>query len=92
MHSGCLVTALFDEEDDAVKDMISAAIGSALCAGKPIGICGQAPSDRPGSADWLVQQGIASVSLNADPILSVRRKIHVEEQRSMQRKGAQGLA
>jgi len=46
--------ALFDEEDDAVKDMISAAIGSALRTGKPIGICGQAPSDRPGFADWLV--------------------------------------
>ena len=35
MHSGCLVTALFDEEDDAVKDMIPAAISSALRAGKP---------------------------------------------------------
>jgi len=83
--------ALFDEEDDAVKDMIPQRLALRCVRASLIGICGQAPSDRPGSADWLVQQGIASVSLNADPILSVRRKIHVEEQRSMQRKGGAGL-
>jgi len=60
------IAGLFDEEDAAVKDMISAVIKAAREAGKPIGICGQAPSDRPEFAAWLVREGITSVSLNPD--------------------------
>jgi pyruvate,water dikinase len=60
------INSLFDEEDEAVKDMISAAIRAAHEAGKPIGICGQAPSDKPAFAAWLVEQGITSISLNPD--------------------------
>lgn len=60
------IAGLFDEEDDAVKDMISAAIKAAKEAGKPIGICGQAPSDKPDFAAWLVREGIDSVSLTPD--------------------------
>ncbi len=60
------IAGLFDEEDAAVKDMISAVIKAAREAGKPIGICGQAPSDRPEFAAWLVSEGITSVSLNPD--------------------------
>lgn len=75
------IAGLFDEEDESVKDMIASAIKSARRAKKPIGICGQAPSDRPAFADWLVQQGITSISLNADSVLNIRRRIHTEEQR-----------
>ncbi len=60
----------FDEEDMAVKDMISAAIKAAKEAGKPIGICGQAPSDKPNFAAWLVNQGIDSISLTPDSAIN----------------------
>ena len=60
------VAYLFDERDDAVRDMIAAAIEAAKTVGKPIGICGQAPSDYPDFARWLVQRGITSISLNPD--------------------------
>ena len=60
------VAYLFDERDDAVRDMIAQAIEAAKSAGKPIGICGQAPSDYPDFARWLVERGINSISLNPD--------------------------
>lgn len=60
------VAHLFDERDEAVKRAISRAITAAKRAGKPIGICGQAPSDFPEFAAWLVEQGIDSISLNPD--------------------------
>ena len=60
------VAYLFDERDDAVRDMIAQAIEAAHTAGKPIGICGQAPSDYPDFARWLVERGISSISLNPD--------------------------
>ena len=60
------VAHLFDERDDAVRDMIADVIKTAATAGKPIGICGQAPSDYPDFARWLVEQGITSISLNPD--------------------------
>ena len=60
------IAGLFDEDDAAVKDMISAVIKAARAAKKPIGICGQAPSDKPEFAAWLVREGITSISLNPD--------------------------
>ena len=58
------VAHLFDERNSAVKRMLRQAIGGAKRAGKPIGICGEAPSDYPGLAEWLVECGIDSISLN----------------------------
>jgi pyruvate,water dikinase len=69
------ISALFDEEDPAVKDMIASVIRSAHEVGKPVGICGQAPSDKPEFAAWLVSQGITSVSLNPDSVFRVREFI-----------------
>jgi len=63
------VAHLFDERDGAVRKMIGHAIEAAKRAGKPIGICGQAPSDYPEFAGWLVEQGIDSISLNPDAVL-----------------------
>jgi pyruvate,water dikinase len=63
------VAYLFDERDDAVRDMIAQAIETAKSAGKPIGICGQAPSDYPDFARWLVELGIDSISLNPDAVI-----------------------
>jgi hypothetical protein len=60
------VAHLFDERNAAVKPMLRQAIAAAKRMGKPIGICGQAPSDYPDMAEWLVECGIDSISLNPD--------------------------
>jgi pyruvate, water dikinase len=60
------VAHLFDERNPAVQQMIVQAIEAAQRVGKPIGICGQAPSDYPEFAAWLVERGIDSISLNPD--------------------------
>jgi pyruvate, water dikinase len=64
-----IVAHLFDERDPAVKKLLSMAISAARAKGKYIGICGQGPSDHPDLADWLMQQGIESVSLNPDTVV-----------------------
>lgn len=65
-----LMAALFDERDEAVRRTISLAIERAHAAGRKIGICGQAPSDYPEFARFLVEEGIDSMSLNADAVLA----------------------
>jgi pyruvate, water dikinase len=60
------VAPLFDENNPAVRRLIADAITAAQRARKPIGICGQAPSDFPEFAEWLMEQGIDSISLNPD--------------------------
>ena len=62
------LSSSFDERDEAVKRMLALAIQGAKKAGRPIGICGQAPSDYPDIAQFLVEQGINSVSLNPDAV------------------------
>ncbi|MCK4517890.1 phosphoenolpyruvate synthase [Candidatus Babeliales bacterium] len=64
-----LVAPLFDERDEAVKKMIMMAIEGAHAKKKPIGICGQAPSDYPEFTTFLIEQNIDSISLNPDAIL-----------------------
>jgi pyruvate,water dikinase len=64
-----IVAHLFDERDPAVKKLLSMAIKSAKAKGKYVGICGQGPSDHPDLADWLMQEGIESVSLNPDTVV-----------------------
>ncbi len=67
--SGGPIAATFDERDDAVKAMLSMAINACRKAGKYAGICGQGPSDHPDLAQWLVAQGIESMSLNPDSVV-----------------------
>jgi pyruvate, water dikinase len=64
-----VVAHLFDERDPAVKAMLAMAISACRKAGKYIGICGQGPSDHPDLAQWLVSQGIESISLNPDTVV-----------------------
>ncbi|MDH5823143.1 phosphoenolpyruvate synthase [Luteimonas sp. RD2P54] len=64
-----VVAHLFDERDPAVKKLLSMAIKSARAKGKYVGICGQGPSDHPDLAEWLMQEGIDSVSLNPDTVV-----------------------
>jgi pyruvate,water dikinase len=70
-----LVADLFDERHPAVKTMIRLAIETAHRCGRKIGICGQAPSDYPEFARFLVELGIDSISLNPDAVLATRLRI-----------------
>jgi pyruvate, water dikinase len=72
---------LFDENNPAVRRLIADAIAAAHRAGKPIGICGQAPSDFPEFAEWLTEQGIDSISLNPDTAIKTALSIARAEAR-----------
>ncbi len=65
-----LVAEGFDERDPAVMLLLERAIAACRAAGKYVGICGQGPSDHPDLAQWLMQQGISSISLNPDTVIS----------------------
>ena len=67
--SGGQIAATFDERDAAVKMMLSMAIKACRKANLYCGICGQGPSDHPDLAQWLVEQGIESMSLNPDTVV-----------------------
>ncbi len=64
-----VVSALFDERDEAVKALLSMAIRAAKKEGKYVGICGQGPSDHEDFAAWLMDEGIDSLSLNPDTVV-----------------------
>jgi pyruvate,water dikinase len=66
---------LFSEKNEAVVRAIRDVIRRAHAAGRPVGICGQAPSDHPDFAEMLVQAGIDSISLNPDSVLAVRARV-----------------
>jgi pyruvate, water dikinase len=76
-----LVSNLFDERNASVKRFLQMAVQGARHAGKPIGICGQAPSDFPEVAKFLVSLGIDSMSLNADSVIQVTRLVAEYENR-----------
>jgi pyruvate,water dikinase len=65
-----LVAEIFDERDAAVKAMLAMAIRACRKQGKYVGICGQGPSDHLDLARWLMEQGIESMSLNPDTVVS----------------------
>jgi pyruvate,water dikinase len=70
-----IVAPLFDERNEAVTTMIANVIEAAHAAGRKIGICGQAPSDYPEFARFLVERGIDSISLNPDAVLKTMKMI-----------------
>ncbi|NEP19106.1 MAG: phosphoenolpyruvate synthase [Leptolyngbya sp. SIO4C1] len=70
---------LFDEQDEAVKLAITQVIEKAHAAGKKVGICGQAPSDYPDFAAFLVEAGIDSISLNPDSVVQVKQLVAERE-------------
>jgi len=70
-----LVAEGFDERNPAVKKLLAEAIAACKRHGKYIGICGQGPSDHPDLADWLVEQGIGSMSLNPDTVVATWRRL-----------------
>ncbi|MEP6904142.1 MAG: phosphoenolpyruvate synthase, partial [Actinomycetota bacterium] len=70
-----MVAHLFDERNGAVEKMVAMAIEAAIRNGKKIGICGQAPSDYPEFAEFLVRKGINSISLNPDTVIQTTHHI-----------------
>ncbi|PMB52797.1 phosphoenolpyruvate synthase [Fischerella thermalis CCMEE 5201] len=78
-----LVAHLFDERNEAVKRMIAKAISTVKQHGRKIGICGQAPSDYPEFARFLVEEGIDSISLNPDSVLKTLLEIAATEKGSL---------
>jgi pyruvate,water dikinase len=79
-----IVAHIFDERNSAVKIFIAQVIKAAKAKGRKIGICGQAPSDYPEFAQFLVEQGVDSISLNPDAVLKTTMTI-LEMERSMDR-------
>ncbi len=77
-----LMSQLFDENDPAVKKMIAIAIEKAVKTGTKIGLCGQAPSDFPEFASFLVEKGINSISFNPDALLKGIENINKAEMKS----------
>jgi pyruvate,water dikinase len=70
-----LVAEAFDERDPAVKRLLESAILACRRADKYVGICGQGPSDHPDLAEWLMEQGIASISLNPDTVVATWQRL-----------------
>ena len=68
-RDSALVADDFDERDDAVKALLAMTIAACKKHGKYVGICGQGPSDHPDLAQWLLDQGIESMSLNPDSVI-----------------------
>src|SRR6185503_3976870 len=77
-----IVAHVFDERNEAVRTLIAQAIHHARRLGRKIGLCGQAPSDYPDFAEFLVECGIDSMSLNPDAVLRTIALVgNVEQQR-----------
>lgn len=74
-----LVNQVYDERDKAVKSLVKDVIDAAQDRGKYIGICGQAPSDFPDFAEFLVEEGIHSMSLNPDTVIKTRVDVAEKE-------------
>ena len=79
-----MVAHLFDERNGAVEKMVAMAIEAAIRNGKKIGICGQAPSDYPEFAEFLVRKGINSISLNPDTVIATTHHI-LETEKSLKK-------
>ena len=82
-RDSALVAHLFDERSAGVKAMVRQVIAKAKANQRKIGICGQAPSDYPEFAQFLVQQGIDSISLNPDSVLKTTLAIAAMEAETM---------
>ena len=86
-RDSAILKELFDERDEAVKTTIAQVIRSANRTGTKIGICGQAPSDYPDFAAFLVEEGIDSISLNPDSVIGVIRRVAEMEAQVRRGKG-----
>ncbi|MDE2483959.1 MAG: phosphoenolpyruvate synthase [candidate division NC10 bacterium] len=87
-----LVAPIFDERNLAVKKLVASVITTARAQGRKIGICGQAPSDYPEFAQFLVEEGIDSISLNPDAVMKMTAKVlEIERRKGVRSKGREAL-
>jgi pyruvate,water dikinase len=77
-RDSALVANTFDERDPAVLRLMSMAIQACRAQGKYVGICGQGPSDHPDLAEWLLEQGVESISLNPDTVVETWMRLAAE--------------
>jgi pyruvate,water dikinase len=84
-RDSAMLADLFDERDEAVKAMIRDVIQKARSRGKKIGICGQAPSNYPEYAEFLIEEGIDSISLNPDSFVATVHRVAEAEQKLQSR-------
>ena len=84
-RDSAIVSDLFSEQNEAPKEMIAAMISKAKKAGRKIGLCGQAPSDFPEFAKFLVEEGIDSISFNPDAVLKGIENIRKAEEMQINR-------
>jgi pyruvate,water dikinase len=82
-RDSAIISDLFSEQDEASKEMIATMIGKAHKAGRKIGLCGQAPSDFPEFAQFLVNEEISSISFNPDALLKGIENIRKAEEEKM---------
>lgn len=80
-RDSALVAHLYDERNEAVKEMLRMLIRAAKTAGVKVGICGQGPSDFPDFAQFLVEEGIDSISVTPDSVIKTIQAIHTIEQK-----------
>lgn len=78
-RDSAMISSLFDEQNEAAKEMVATVIRKAKAAGSTIGLCGQAPSDFPEFARFLVMQGIDSISFNPDALIKGIENIRAAE-------------
>ena len=83
-RDSALISNLFDEKNEAAKTMIAMMINRAKNAKSKIGLCGQAPSDFPEFAQFLVEHGIDSISFNPDALIKGIENIHIAEEKIKQ--------
>jgi pyruvate,water dikinase len=76
-----MIRGITNENDASVKKLISEVIKKCWQKKKYIGICGQAPSDIEGFAEFLVEQGIESISLNPDTVIKTTRRVYQKEKK-----------
>ncbi len=76
-----LVSHIYDERNEAVKWMVARAIEKGKKTGRKVGICGQAPSDHPDFAQFIVEKGIDTISINPDSLLEVIRAVYEIERK-----------
>jgi pyruvate,water dikinase len=81
-RDSALVAHLYDERNIAVKRMLKMLIRQAKASGVKVGICGQGPSDHPDFAQFLVEEGIDSISVTPDSVIKTIRAIHAIEQKN----------
>ncbi|CAN5276784.1 phosphoenolpyruvate synthase [soil metagenome] len=90
-RDSALMASAFDERDPAVLRLLSMAIEACVRRGKYVGICGQGPSDHPDFAEWLMNQGIASISLNPDTVIQTWQALGAIPAKPMHLPGLPGL-